>query len=149
MRKKQQTGKTFPNGLYLVLNMKSRPALDQIASTLTRNDNTTNGWIAGLAVATMDEEIGSSAHVIGGSREQLIGIWVSLVSEHVSQGISTWWEGTNILLTGTRRIITTRTRGATAAGLGVDLGTVESSSPEVMVGNIISIWPTSSNVEFG
>ena len=51
--------------------VQSSTALDLIADVLIRDNNASDGGIAGLTVATVNQELASSTHVIGSSGVQV------------------------------------------------------------------------------
>ena len=79
---------------------------------------------------------------------QVIAIWHSLVSVHIPQGVGSWRQWANILLTSATRIVATRARLARATASGVNPGTIKTSSGESVRANVVCVWTSGCDVQF-
>jgi hypothetical protein len=130
----------------LVHNVQSSTTLDLVTSVLVGDDDATFRWVT-RAVTTVDQEARATTHAVGGGWEQLVAVWHTLVSEHVTKGVSSWWQWADTDLADTGRVVSAGARLTRAATSGVDPRSIISSAGEVVSRDVIGVWTTSGDVQ--
>ena len=74
----------------LIDDVKGCTTLDLVTSVLVGDDDAAFRWVA-RAVTTVNQEARATTHVVGGRWVQFIAVWHALVSEHITEGVSSWW----------------------------------------------------------
>jgi hypothetical protein len=130
----------------LVDDVQGSTTLDLVTSVLVGDDDATFRWVA-RAITTVDQEARATAHAVGGGWEQLVAVWHTLVSEHVSKGVGSWWQWADTDLASARRVVSAGTRLTRAATSGVNPRSIISSAREVVSRDVIGVWTTSGDVQ--
>jgi len=125
-------------------NKEGGSTLDLVAEILVLNDDASVARIRGAA-ATMDEESGSSAHAVVGSRVEVIAVVHALEDAHVTQSVFSLWQWTNGDTALALWVVAARTRVARASRSGVDVTAVKASSKKSVTSLRIGIRTSSSN----
>lgn len=131
----------------LVDDLEGSTALDQVPGALTRDHNAANRRIAWVAIAAMDKELWTTAHVVGGRRIQLVAVRHAFVSHHVTQRVGAGRKRTNILLAGTWGVVAARAGRATARISGFDPRAIIASAGEMVRADVVGVRTSSSQVQ--
>lgn len=126
---------------------KRGSTFDEVSCILILNDNAADAGISTLAVTTMYEKVGTSAHIVACRRVKLVAVRVALVREHITERVSSLRERALVFDALTVRVISALVIGASASIVSIDIRSVERNAIEVMGALGISIRTSSSRIQ--